>query len=203
MEVDHSNAALQGRLRGMLESFLAAKPLLRRVVGRIVRPDEIEDIVQETFIRSYVAARSQKIQRPRAFMVRTARNLALNYIDKSERKLKSSLEALIEADNSIMNEALMSAESVESQCQWEENFLVFCRAAATLPINCRRVFILRKVYGFSQNEISDYLGITPSTIEKHVATGLMRVGEYMLENGYQLGRTGKNRKAASGEKERN
>lgn len=181
MAVDHSGSASQGRMRGWLESFLAARPLLFRVVGRIVRPDEIEDIVQETFINTYTAARNQKIHNPRAFMVKTARNLALNYIDRSDRKLRSSL------DDMVQGEGALSTETLESQCQSEEKFVVFCRAVAELPINCRRVFILKKVYGLSQKEIADYLAISPSTVEKHVAKGMLLSAQYMLKNGHQIG----------------
>jgi RNA polymerase sigma-70 factor (ECF subfamily) len=134
-------------------------------------------------------------------MVRAARNLALNYIDKSERKLKNSLEDMMETDSSAMSDALLSAESVESQCHWEEEFLAFCRAAARLPLNCRRVFILRKVYGFSQSEISEYLEITPSTIEKHVAKGIQMVGQYMVESGHQVSWNSRDVKVVIGSKE--
>ncbi len=47
------------------------------MVGRIVRPEEIEDIVQEAFVTSYAASRTQEIRNPQAFMMRVARNLAL------------------------------------------------------------------------------------------------------------------------------
>ena len=153
-----------------------------RVVGRIVRPDEIEDIVQETFVHTYAAARNQKIHNPRAFMIKTARNLALNHIGRSERKLQTPIEDMEQLDNYLISETL------ESQCQSAEKFLLFCRAVAELPIKCRRVFILKKVYGFSQKEVADYLGICPDTVEKHVAKGMTMTAQYMIRNGYQVRR---------------
>jgi len=154
---------------------------LIRVVGRIVRPDEIEDIVQETFVHTYAAARNQKIHNPRAFMVKTARNLALNYIGRSERKLQTPIEDIEQLDN------YMISESLESQCQSAEKFLEFCRAVASLPIKCRKVFILKKVYGFSQKEVAEYLSISPDTVEKHVAKGLLMTTQHMIKNGHRIG----------------
>lgn len=164
-------------MKNLLESFLASRQRLVRLVGRIVRPDEIEDIVQETFVLSYVASRSQDIRNPQAFMMRVARNIALKHIDRAERKLARSLEDVDEFD-------LISDMDTELHYQSQERFLEFCRAVSVLPTSCRRVFILKKVYGLSLEEISKYLGISTSTVEKHVAKGLTVVGDHMRKSGH-------------------
>lgn len=168
-------------MKSWLDDFLANRPLLRRLVGRIVRPDEIEDIVQETFVLSYTAARSQKIVNPRAYMLKIARNVALNHVMRAERKLSRSLDDLDELD------VVSMVDSVEARYQSEERFLAFCRAVAALPVACRRVFILKKVYGLSQIEIADYLGVSPRTVEKHVEKGMLLTAEYMLGHGHAVG----------------
>lgn len=165
-----------------LDSFLGSKPLLCRIVGRIVRPDDIEDIVQETFLHSFAASNKQQIENPRAFMAKTARNLALNHVGRAEQRLNQSIEELVGLDGEF--EEL--TPSLESQHQSAEEFLVFCRAVAELPLVCRKVFILKKVYGLSQREIARYLGITESTVEKHVAKGLLLAADYMGSRGYRM-----------------
>ena len=57
--------------------------------------------------------------------------------------------------------------------------LLFTEAILSLPRQCQRVFVLKKVYGHSHQEISSKLGISISTTEKHVATGLKRCTEFM------------------------
>jgi RNA polymerase sigma-70 factor (ECF subfamily) len=52
-----------------------------------------------------------------------------------------------------------------------------------LPPLCRRVFVLRKVYKLSHTEIAEVLGVSHSTIEKHVAKGLLRCRDYLREHG--------------------
>ncbi len=164
---------------GLLETFLSCKSLLTRIVGRIVRPDEIEDIVQETFVLSYAASRGQKLKNPRAFMVRVARNVAIDHIKRAEHQFLCCIDDLDEVD------LLMSLEQLpDIRCQSEERFLAFCRGVATLPVSCRRVFILKKVYGLSMQEIAGRLGISQSTVEKHVAKGMFIVVEYMLRQGH-------------------
>ena len=47
-------------------------------------------------------------------------------------------------------------------------------AIAEMPPQCQRVFIMHKVYGFKYKEISQQLGISVSTVEKHIMTGLKK-----------------------------
>jgi RNA polymerase sigma-70 factor (ECF subfamily) len=115
------------RGKSWLESFLAIRPLLFRVVGRIVRPEEIEDIVQETFILSYAASRKKKIDSPRAFMMQTAKNIALNINKRADHKQHFAFEDLPDDDFS------MHTDTVEDRYQAEEMFIYFCRAIAELP----------------------------------------------------------------------
>jgi RNA polymerase sigma-70 factor (ECF subfamily) len=71
----------------------------------------------------------------------------------------------------------------DEQLDARRRFEGFCIAVDTLPPVCRRVFVLRKVYQLSHDEIADVLGIKPSTIEKHVVKGLKRCRDYMREHG--------------------
>lgn len=156
----------------LLECFLASRKKISKMLGRMVRPDEIEDIVQETFVLSYAASRNQKIRNPQAFMMRVARNIALDHISRASSKNNCSIEEIDES-------TLISDLDTELRYQSEERFLEFCRAVAVLPTNCRRAFILKKVYGLSLAEISQQMNLSTSTVEKHVAKGLMIVIEHM------------------------
>ena len=167
-------------MKSWLESFLGNRPLLFKIIGRIVRPDDIEDIVQETFLHSFAASRKQQINNPRAFMVKIARNIALNHVGRADQRLNVSIY-----DDSLDSEFEGLTPNMETQYQSTETFLVFCRAVAEMPTSCRRVFILKKVYGLSQREIADYLDISQSTVEKHVARGLFLASEYMADRGYK------------------
>jgi RNA polymerase sigma factor (sigma-70 family) len=159
------------------EVFASVRAQISRVVSRVVRPADIEDIVQETFVRSFEAELAQKISHPRAFLLKTAWNLALNHVDRADRRFVQSLEDLPGA------EALTDGETVESQLEAQERLLIFCRAVRELPLQCRRAFLLKKVYGMSQRDIAQYLGISESTVEKHVAKGILRCWTYLDEHG--------------------
>lgn len=165
---------------GIHVAFSGLRAVLGRVVGRIVKPQDVDDILQETFIRAYVASQKTEIRHPRAFMLRTARNLALNQVTSVYYTRTQQTEDI--ASSSVYP----TTETLESEFETEERFLGFCRAVRALPEQCRRVFILKKVYGLSQREIAQHLDIAQSTVEKHVAKGVLMCMQSMKQQGHDL-----------------
>ncbi|MCK9563739.1 MAG: hypothetical protein M0R02_13595, partial [Bacteroidales bacterium] len=78
---------------GLYTLFLALRLPLARAVMRIVPPKEVEDIVQETYVRiCQIEKDGRDLEEPRAFLFKTARNLALDYLKRSETRLTISLD---------------------------------------------------------------------------------------------------------------
>jgi len=160
----------------LFEVFMAAKSSVVRMVSRIVPPKEIEDIVQETYVRICQLENHESIVKPKSFVMKTARNLALDHIKKAETRLNDGIE--FEDDYSLGND---HADELFEQAASNQEFAHFCESVRQLPQQCRRVFVLKKVYGYSQKEIAKELQISESTVEKHIADGLKRCTKYMLQ----------------------
>ena len=156
--------------------FLSIRSGLARAVRGIVPPGEVEDVVQETYVRVCQAHTADEIRSPRSFMYRTARNIALNYTNKAETRLTESLEAA--GDGSVQAWFDPSGDTFERVCNIEE-FAFFCDAVRSLPLQCRRAFVLKKVYGHSYSEIAQKLQISEKTVEKHISKGLIRCRSYL------------------------
>lgn len=163
-------------------SFLQHKTSLSKYISRFIKhPQDIEDVVHDAFLNSYAAEITTKIRKPRAFLFQTARNLALKHLNKSSTRLTDYLEDL------DLPEVFIDGPSVEDTVASHEQFAIFCQAVQKLPLQCRRAFILRKVYGLSHREIAKHLDISVSTVEKHLATGISRCCDYMRARGYTYG----------------
>lgn len=160
-------------------AFLQWREHLARVVSRIVPPHEIEDIVQETYVRACQYKTENEIKAPGAFMTRIARNLAIDHIKRAESRLTSYInDELLEAER----EERSRCEEPVNQAASRQEFAIFCEAVRQLPVQCRRVFVLKKVYGYSQREIATKLNISENTVEKHVAQGIKRCMLYMRQH---------------------
>lgn len=162
--------------------FLSLRLGIARAVSRIVPPHEVEDIVQETYVRLCQVGSTKHIQHPKSYLFKTARNLALDSVKRAENRLTESWDEDTEKDSSSTRAGL---DEVFEQAASREEFGHFCEAVRQLPVQARRVFVLKKVYGYSQREIASELGLAESTVEKHVALAVRRCRTYMKEKTWQ------------------
>jgi RNA polymerase sigma factor (sigma-70 family) len=158
--------------------FIATRKNIERVISRIVPPREIEDIVQETYVRICQLDKKDDIRQPRAFLLKTARNLAIDYLKKAEVRLVDSADEQPELLDASVN---YEDDLLYQQAATNEEFSQFCEAVRLLPVQCRKVFVLKKVYGYSQQEIAEQLNLSQSTVEKHIALGVKRCTLFMLQ----------------------
>ena len=151
--------------------FIGLRAKLAKAVSGLVPPKEIEDIVQETYVRVRQTDNLERIRRPESFLYRTARNLALDHIKRAESQLVDSTEDLDQLEQRF---EAGGEDSTLRAVVSDDEFAKFCEAVRFLPEQCRRAFVLRKVYGFSQREIAEVMSIAESTVEKHIALGVKR-----------------------------
>jgi len=148
--------------------------LLRNTVAGVVPPKDVEDIVQEAYVRACQAGSKDSRNSPRAFLFKIARNLALDYARRAETRLVvSSSDSL---DEMLMRATPLTNETLE-QVITNEQFGEFCRVVRGLPTNQRRAFVLKKVYGFSQREIAKEMQISEKTVERHIALAMKKCFE--------------------------
>ncbi len=154
--------------------FLKNETFLKRFLTRFFsRPQDIDDVVQDTYLKVFRAEKDREIRSPKSFIFRVARNAALNELKKKSNLLTSYIEDLDDPDISC------NGRPVEDLIAARQKLGLFCQSAMEMPPRCRRVFLMAKVYGLSYKEISSQLGIAVSTVEKHVARGLVISCEYV------------------------
>ncbi len=163
--------------RSVIRLIHAGRASLARLVARTFNRQEVDDILQEAFNRSRDSGGGKPTLRSQsAFLLRTATTIAMNRFSRNGARLNTQAEDLM-----LPEVAQLSAESQESLNDASQRFVTFCRAVGGLPEECRRVMILKKVYGLSLAEIADHLGTTRAVVERDMARGLMMCRDY-LEN---------------------
>jgi RNA polymerase sigma-70 factor (ECF subfamily) len=139
--------------------------------------EDIEDLVQETYVRVYALPDYQAVGSPRALLFRIAHNMA---VERARRRKSQATDSVADLEGLTV---YSSDAPADEQIDGRRRFESFCAAVDRLPPLCRRVFVLRKVYRLSHDEIAEVLGVSHSTIEKHVAKGLIRCRDYLRAAG--------------------
>ena len=145
-------------------------PYERDVRARVRRVSpagfDIENLVAESLARAYTAKDFGRITAGRAYLLAIARNLLM---DAVRRDTIVSLDFVADLDT------LRSDDTMEAGLSAREELRRLQAVVEKLPPQCRRVFILRRVYDYSPGEIAESLALSVSTVEKHLAKAIRLV----------------------------
>ena len=169
-------------MSGILNEYEASKAALRRYLGRFfARSQDVDDLLQEVFVRAYAMEARRPILMPRAYLFRVAKHVALNEIARRKNSATDSVEDFEQPD--VIGSD--TQPGVEQLVDGRRRLALFSNAVAALPSQCRKVLVLKKIEGLSQREIADRLGIAESTVEKHLAKALLLTRDFMVRREHQ------------------
>lgn len=170
------------------EAYLECQDALKRVLRQFYRrAEDIEDAAQETFLRAFAASLERDIDDPKAFLFRVARNYA---IDERRLKANKSTDYLADSESSSVLED-KSQPRADDRLASKEKLVLLVQAVSELPPQCRRVFIMRKFERRPIKDIADALGVSVSSVDKHIANGLVKCRHYLAAHGYEMSGEGR------------
>ena len=178
---------------------LPHEPALRRwLAGRLSASGlEVDDVVQEVYAALAGLPEVAHIRDPRAYMIATARAAVLGTL---RRARIVRIEAFASLDHLDADGQAAGPEHVATAHQQLRRTLSLIHA---LPEKCRQAFVLRRVEGLSQRQIAERMGISESTVEKHICKGIRLLGQALREEaGGNEGVSAAGGRAARGRRDR-
>jgi RNA polymerase sigma-70 factor (ECF subfamily) len=138
---------------------------------------DVDDVVQESYLRIWRAKAAQPIQSAKAFLFKVARHLALDLV---RRNKISPVEAGYDFDLSrVLDSAPDAAQALLNQ----DLFNHAVDALITLPPRYRDVIVLHKLRGLSHREVAAQLNLTERTAQKYCSVGMERCAEFLKARG--------------------
>jgi RNA polymerase sigma factor (sigma-70 family) len=154
-EVQPHEPALRGYLRG---SFPAVR--------------DVDDVVQESYLRMWRARAAAPIQSAKAFLFTVARRLALDLV---RREAISPIRDVGDFANlSVIDDKPDVVDALSEQ----DKIRLLSEAIGSLPTRCRQVVFLHKIQGLSQREVALQLGLAEKTVENQVGLGVKRCEDF-------------------------
>lgn len=148
---------------GLADQFRELSPWLRqRLRRRVADAADLDDLVQESFLRlSRYDPRSRE-RHPRALLLRIATNLVT---DGARRSQARGHGRHVPIDGTLAEPALVTAPD-------QEAIATMKRAILRLPEPFRIVFALARFTPMSQVDIAESLGISVKTVEWRLARAI-------------------------------
>lgn len=157
---------------------LPHEPALRAwLQRRRVRGLDVDDIVQETYTRLSTVESVVEIRDPKTYMFQAAHSIIVSHVRRSHIVPILAIGSLEAFD--IISEA----PSVETQASDHQQLQRLAEAIAALPGKVRDVFILRRVHDLPQRQVAQRLGLSESTVEKHLSKGLTLIANLFDRSG--------------------
>lgn len=146
--------------------FLEWHPRLVDFFIRILQDEDAAyDLAQDVFFDIWTSRdKFSEVNSFGAYLFQMARFKAYNYFDKTQVKARFRQEVTnIGSDSIPSGESALYASETESLIR---------RELEKMPEKRRRVFIMSRYEGYSNDEIAQKLGISKRTVENHITTVL-------------------------------
>ncbi|MGH7946665.1 MAG: RNA polymerase sigma factor [Opitutaceae bacterium] len=140
---------------------------------------DVDDVVQESYLRVWRARAAQPIESARAFLFRVARNIALDLVRRDRRAPLEQVGDLAELD--VVDES--ESSDVRHGVVTRERIALITEALDALPSRQRQLVILCKLQGLSHRTAAEQLGLAEKTVTEHVYRGVQRLGEELQRRG--------------------
>tara|TARA_B100001939_G_scaffold318727_1_gene306361 strand:+ start:12513 stop:13076 length:564 start_codon:yes stop_codon:yes gene_type:complete len=149
--------------------------LVRFLCVKLGSRQEAMDIAQEAYVKVLGLDNPDVINHLRAYLFRTARNLAINRIQERNRKGEDQTQDVtrlpLEAPGSDVAKTVEARQKID--------FLE--RVIQELPPKCRLAFVLYKFDALEYREIARRMGLSESMIRKYVLQAVRYCAERLKE----------------------
>lgn len=149
---------------------------LRRLLasrGRSV--DDIDDLMQEAYLRLQVYCRDRTVENTEAFMVRTVLNLSAEQ-GRQSRPMQSLTD---KPDEFVLVDPAPSPDEIYAG---QQRLRRMKAGIEQLSPRSRETLLLHRLDGLSYAQIAQQLGISTSMVEKHIARASFFLRDWMARS---------------------
>jgi RNA polymerase sigma factor (sigma-70 family) len=149
--------------------------LYRYLQHVLVSREDAMEVLQETYLRVMRQPSFEHVrQNAKAYLFRTATNLANNYFRQRSQK---SIDAEAKAFEAAGLAEPRWASWPEMALQGEQTEILIIRALAELPTPVRTALLQHRFQDLTHREIALRLGVSERTVERYIKDGLSHIAD--------------------------
>jgi RNA polymerase sigma factor (sigma-70 family) len=140
----------------------AERDLLRFLIRRLKCVFTAKDLAHDVYLKLHEVPETAQVRNGRAYLFRMAANLATDHLRTESRRG----QLLSEAHELLWSEA--ETRTPERDAIARDELEQMRKAISALPDMTRKIFHLNRFGGKTQKEIAAELGVSQTTVEKHI-----------------------------------
>jgi RNA polymerase sigma factor (sigma-70 family) len=136
---------------------------------------ELDDVVQESYLRLLRAHAAGTIQCARTYLFGIARYVALELHRKRRTRCETSVNELRESDT------IAADDDIVAMITHSQELALTAEAIKQLPDRCRQIVVLHTIDGLSYQHIAAKLGLAEETVRVQMARAVKKCIAYLRE----------------------
>lgn len=169
------------RTQWFLRNILPHEPALRSWLARRQPLGlEVDDIIQQAYAILADLETVEGIRFPRAYLFQVARSVITKHVRRARVVSIHTMDDLTQLDQADDGPSPERIAIDRDQLRW------LAQAIGAMPAKTQEAFVLRRVEGLSQREISARMAISENTVEKHISKGLRFLVDWFGHGGKAL-----------------
>jgi len=139
---------------------------------------DVDDVVQESYLRIWLANATRPVTSAKAYLFTIARRLAFNTVRHQKKSPVTSVSDLTTLEG-VIDESKDTVETVAAS----EEIALLAEAINSLPPRCREIILLRKLKGVPQRKVAALFDTTEAAVGQQVRRGIIRLEAFFTERG--------------------
>ena len=162
--------------KSLMETYAQKRDNLVRVfAARLRSMSEAEDLIQDLFFKVERLENQEVGENPSALLFQMANHLMLDRLRSQKRAVARDAVWLQSYSTSPQGEILATEPSAEAALAARQQLAALIQRLDDLPEKVAQAFRLHKLEGRSQADTAEVMGISQSTVEKHISVALKRL----------------------------
>ena len=163
-----------GQLDEMARRYRPA--LTRYFRKRASQSADVDDLIQDVFTRLAVRGNQNTILQPESYLLRTAANVWRDFLRKQRTHAHGAHDEFLDEQHS------REETGPERVLQGRQSIEILLAALSELPDRTCQVFVLCRVEGMAQRLVAQRLGVSVSSIEKHMMKAIVHLTKCLSED---------------------
>ncbi len=164
----------------LITAYFEQRTALGRFLqARLGMSADVEDVLQDLYLKVAALDPTMEVRDTRAFLYRLASNQMMDRWRSGQRSVARDAAWRLANHAVGTTEDMDDAPSAEAVVAGRQRLASLTTAVARLPDKTRTVFSLHKFEGLSYAEVAIRLGISRSSVEKHMMDALRTLAAQM------------------------